>query len=86
MLMAKQQRLAVPFNEAEVGPEGGAAPGVLDLAAGDVGRFVLIDGLSKSHAMTGWRFGFSYCEPDVAAKFTALQSQITSNPSTPTQL
>ena len=68
------------------GPEGGAAPGVLDLAADDVGRFVLIDGLSKSHAMTGWRFGFSYSEPEVAAKLTALQSQITSNPSTPTQL
>ena len=68
------------------GPGGGCAPGVLDLAPEDVGRFVLIDGLSKSHAMTGWRFGFSYSEPEVAAKFSALQSQITSNPSTPTQL
>jgi aspartate aminotransferase len=68
------------------GPDGGCAPGILDLPIEDLGRFVLIDGLSKSHAMTGWRFGFSYCEPDVAAKFTALQSQVTSNPSTPTQL
>ncbi len=68
------------------GDEGGSAPGILDLPVEDVGPFVLIDGLSKSHAMTGWRFGFSYSEPDVAAKFTALQSQVTSNPSTPTQL
>ncbi len=68
------------------GPEGGCAPGILDLPSEDVGPFVLIDGLSKSHAMTGWRFGFSYSEPDVAAKFTALQSQVTSNPSTPTQM
>jgi aspartate aminotransferase len=63
-----------------------AAPGLLDLDPGSLGRFVLIDGLSKSHAMTGWRFGFTYSEVELAAKFTALQSQITSNPSTPTQL
>ena len=62
------------------------APGLLELEAGSVGPHVLIDGLSKSHAMTGWRLGFSYSTVDVAKKFTALQSQITSNPSTPTQL
>ncbi|MEX2465987.1 MAG: pyridoxal phosphate-dependent aminotransferase [Gemmatimonadota bacterium] len=68
------------------GEGSGAAPGVLDIAPASIGRFVLIDGLSKSHAMTGWRLGFSYSEVEVARKFTALQSQITSNPSTPTQL
>ena len=68
------------------GSETGAAPGLLDLDPGSLGRYVLIDGLSKSHAMTGWRFGFTYSEVELAAKFTALQSQITSNPSTPTQL
>ena len=62
-----------------------AAPGVLDLDPSSTGRFVLIDGLSKSHAMTGWRFGFSYSDVELARKMTALQSQITSNPSTPTQ-
>lgn len=66
--------------------EGTAAPGLLELDAGSLGRFVLVDGLSKSHAMTGWRMGFSYAEKEVAAKFTALQSQVTSNPSTPTQM
>ena len=68
------------------GPGGAAAPGVLDLDPAELGRFVLIDGLSKSHAMTGWRFGFSYSDVELARKLTALQSQITSNPSTPTQL
>ena len=68
------------------GEAGGYAPGLLELDASDLGRFILVDGLSKSHAMTGWRLGFTYSDPAVAAKFTALQSQITSNPSTPTQL
>ena len=62
------------------------APGILDLDPEDLGPHVLIDGLSKSHAMTGWRLGFSYTTPEVARKLTALQSQITSNPATPTQL
>ncbi len=63
-----------------------AAAGILDLAADRVGDIVLIDGASKSYAMTGWRIGFSYCEPDLAAKFTSLQSQITSNAATPSQM
>jgi len=62
-----------------------AAPGLLDLPEESVGDFVLIDGASKSYAMTGWRVGFSYCAPAVAKKFAALQSQVTSNTSTPAQ-
>lgn len=68
------------------GEHGAAAPGLFELDPGSLGPFVLIDGLSKSHAMTGWRLGFSYSDVEVAKKLTALQSQITSNPSTPTQL
>jgi aspartate aminotransferase len=63
-----------------------AAPGLLDLDESSLGEFVLIDGASKSYAMTGWRVGFSYCSPEVAKKFTALQSQVTSNTSTPAQV
>ena len=62
------------------------AAGLLDLPAESLGKFVLIDGASKSFTMTGWRVGFSWCEPDVAKKFAALQSQITSNASTPAQV
>jgi aspartate aminotransferase len=64
----------------------GAAPGLLDLPADLLGPFVLIDGASKSYAMTGWRMGFSYTDPELAKKFSALQSQMTSNASTPTQV
>lgn len=61
------------------------APGLLDVPEDALGPFVLVDGLSKSYAMTGWRIGFSYCDPELAARFTALQSQMTSNPATPSQ-
>jgi len=62
------------------------APGLLDLPQDSLGDFVLVDGASKSFAMTGWRAGFSWCVPEVAKKFADLQSQITSNASTPSQV
>ncbi len=62
------------------------APGILDLPESDLGPHVLIDGASKSYAMTGWRIGFSYTDPEVAKKLTALQSQVTSNAATPSQV
>jgi aspartate aminotransferase len=62
------------------------APGLLDLPEGSLGPHVLIDGASKSYAMTGWRIGFSYAELEVTRKFVALQSQITSNAATPSQV
>lgn len=61
------------------------APGVLDVDEELLGDFVLIDGASKSYAMTGWRIGFSWTPPEIAKKFTALQSQLTSNAATPSQ-
>ena len=68
------------------GSEGTAAPGLLDLPESDLGPFVLIDGASKCFAMTGWRIGFTYAPVELSKKFSALQSQMTSNPSTPSQM
>jgi len=68
------------------GDDRTAAPGFLDIPAESLGDFVLVDGASKSYAMTGWRVGFSYCDPAVAEKFADLQSQVTSNTSTPAQV
>lgn len=62
------------------------APGILDLPEEALGPYVLIDGASKGFAMTGWRIGFSFTEPEVAGKLTALQSQMTSNAATPSQM
>lgn len=65
---------------------GGAAPGILSVPGESLGPFVLIDGASKSFAMTGWRIGFTYADVEVTKKFSALQSQITSNSATPSQI
>lgn len=65
--------------------DGPLAPGVLDLPAELLERVVLIDGASKAFSMTGWRIGFSYSPRALADKLSALQSQTTSNASTPAQ-
>jgi len=57
----------------------------MELAPGDVGPFVLVDGVSKAYAMTGWRIGFSYSPLELARKMSAFQSHTTSNPSAPSQ-
>ena len=62
------------------------APGVLSLPESSLGPFVLVDGASKSFAMTGWRIGFSYADPELSTTLTALQSQLTSNAATPSQV
>lgn len=41
---------------------------------------IVINGMSKAFAMTGWRIGYAASEPEVAAAMTALQSHTTSNP------
>ncbi|MDH3206074.1 MAG: pyridoxal phosphate-dependent aminotransferase [Gemmatimonadota bacterium] len=68
------------------GSEGVAAPGLLDLPESALGPYVLIDGASKCFAMTGWRIGFTYAPRELSNKFAALQSQMTSNPTTPSQV
>jgi len=65
---------------------GEPAPGLLSLDPADVGPFVIIDGVSKSCAMTGWRIGYSVTDPELASKLAALQSHTTSNAATPSQI
>ncbi len=43
-------------------------------------RTVVVNGLSKSHSMTGWRIGFTAGPKDITAAMTNIQSQSTSNP------
>ncbi len=62
------------------------APGVLDLPPESLGPFVLVDGVSKAFAMTGWRIGFTWSSRELASRMAALQSHITSNPAAPSQL
>jgi aspartate aminotransferase len=42
-------------------------------------RTVVVNGLSKSHSMTGWRIGFTAGPKDITKAMTNIQSQSTSN-------
>jgi aspartate aminotransferase len=48
-------------------------------------RVVIINGFSKSYAMTGWRIGYSASSKETAAAFDKLQGQITSGTCSVTQ-
>lgn len=48
-------------------------------------RTIVVNGLSKSHAMTGWRLGYAAGPADVIKAMTNIQSQSTSNPTSVTQ-
>jgi len=43
------------------------------------GRVVLVDGVSKSYAMTGWRIGFCAAPRPLIAAMDKLQGQVTTN-------
>jgi aspartate aminotransferase len=48
-------------------------------------RLVVVDGVAKSFAMTGWRIGWSIAPRDVSMAMAALQSHTTSNAATISQ-
>ena len=50
------------------------------LHAGLQERTIIVNGVSKTYAMTGWRIGWTLSPANVAQKMGELQSQQTSNP------
>lgn len=60
------------------------APGALDLAPRR-DNLVVVDGVAKAYAMTGWRIGWTISPTAVAKAMGALQSHTTSNPATVSQ-
>jgi aspartate aminotransferase len=59
---------------------GGATMTSLPVVAPEAAeRVVVVNGVAKTYAMTGWRVGWSICPPDIAKGIGKLQSQITSN-------
>jgi aspartate aminotransferase len=64
---------------------GQRATSVLDLDPSLLDRVIIVDGVSKTFAMTGWRVGFSYSSRELAGHFSALQGHITSGASSPAQ-
>ncbi len=41
---------------------------------------IVVNGVSKAYAMTGWRIGYTASRPEIARAMSALQSHSTSNP------
>ncbi len=48
-------------------------------------RTIVVNGVSKSHAMTGWRIGYAAGPKDVITAMANIQSQSTSNPASISQ-
>jgi aspartate aminotransferase len=46
---------------------------------------ITVNGLSKSHAMTGWRIGYAAGPKEIIKPMTSIQSQSTSNPASISQ-
>lgn len=49
-------------------------------------KTIVVNGLSKSHAMTGWRIGFAAGPKEIIRAMTNIQSQSTSNPNSIAQM
>jgi aspartate aminotransferase len=49
------------------------APGLRD-------RLIVVDGVSKTYAMTGWRIGWSIAPPEITKALSKVQGQSTTNP------
>ena len=61
-----------------------AATSALEVAP-SLDRLVLIDGVAKAYAMTGWRIGWAIAPRELASAMTAFQSHTTSNAAAPSQ-
>lgn len=48
-------------------------------------RSIVLNGVSKAYAMTGWRIGYAGGPADLIAAMKKIQSQSTSNPAAPSQ-
>ncbi len=61
------------------------ATGIVSAVPELVDRALVVNGVSKSHAMTGWRIGYAAGPKDLIAAINKLQSQMSSCPSSISQ-
>jgi len=71
------------YRRIHYGP--GPAPSVLDLPDELLEHVVMITGVSKAYAMTGWRIGIALAPGPVAKAMAGVQSHMTSGASQPSQ-
>lgn len=55
---------------------------IASLNADAFARTIVINGFSKSHAMTGWRIGYAAAAKEIITLMSKIQSHTTSNPNT----
>lgn len=65
--------------------DGEQTPHLLSVEPALRDRTVVINGVSKTYAMTGWRIGYAAGPEDIIGALDMLQSQSTSNPSSVSQ-
>lgn len=70
---------------AELVYDGFEQTSILTVAPELKDRIILVDGVSKTYAMTGWRIGWMLGPAQVAGACAKLQSQSTTNPTTVAQ-
>ncbi len=58
---------------------------IASLGTGIHNLTIVVNGVSKSHSMTGWRIGFAAGPKDVISAMSNIQSQSTSNPTSISQ-
>jgi len=58
---------------------------IASLDSGIKAKAIVVNGLSKSYAMTGWRIGYAAGPKDIIKAMTNIQSQSTSNPTSISQ-
>ena len=71
------------YRRIHYGP--GPAPSVLDLPDELLERVVMVSGVSKTYAMTGWRIGLALAPGPVAKAMAGVQGHMTSGASQPSQ-
>lgn len=65
--------------------EGFQHVSIASLDAAIKAKTIVVNGLSKSYAMTGWRIGFAGGPKEIVKAMTSIQSQSTSNPTSVAQ-
>lgn len=85
--VASEHRFWIIVDEiyGELVYEGFEQRSILEVAPELRDRIIIVDGVSKTYAMTGWRIGWMLGPAYVAKACDTIQGQATTNPATPAQ-
>ncbi|MEG1990957.1 MAG: pyridoxal phosphate-dependent aminotransferase [Christensenella sp.] len=80
--IAKEHDLFIVSDEiyGELVYDGAQHISISGLSDDAYARTIVVNGLSKTYAMTGWRIGYTACAPEIAKVMGSYQSHATSNP------